>query len=387
MKQQTLLTGSIIAVGIVIVAICVGMVSGYPFFRPFISVDPVSDKNVGDQFAITGTTDLAAGTEIVVEVYPSVFETEEGRNGSGEFSGAAGIETVVLGTGNANAWSFSLDTASLKPTEYVVRASVLKGDPTKGDYSTGDVYTETTFTLREGAAVSGQYIRVDSIPDKTTGDLLVVTGTTNLPGGTVVMVTAGGNDRGYGGNAMVRNGTAGVNTFTSSIDTSVLNPGTITVTVTVMEGDPSGGDYAMGTTSGTVTFVLRGRSLIADTPVQATVTEDDYISIDAIGDHSVGDQFLITGTTSLPAGVEMIWQIMPDTGKAPSGIDLNVTGILANSVVTKGDGTVNRISLAVDTTGMSPGQYVVIAGEMKGDAATGDFGTGDLAGSAVLNLK
>ena len=58
MKQKTLVIGSLLAVGIFAVLICVGMVNGFPAAKPFISVDPVSDKNVGDQFTITGTTSL-----------------------------------------------------------------------------------------------------------------------------------------------------------------------------------------------------------------------------------------------------------------------------------------------------------------------------------------
>lgn len=56
MKHQTLMYGSILAVGIIAAMICVGMVTGFSVAKPFISVDPVSDKNVGDQFTITGKT-------------------------------------------------------------------------------------------------------------------------------------------------------------------------------------------------------------------------------------------------------------------------------------------------------------------------------------------
>ena len=38
------------------------------------------------------------------------------------------------------------------------------------------------------------------------------------------------------------------------------------------------------------------------------------VSIDPIGDKKTGDKFLITGTTSLPAGTNLFWQVIPDTG-------------------------------------------------------------------------
>ena len=78
MKQKTLVTGSILAVAIVAIAICVGMVSGYSIFKPFISVDPIGDKNAGDSIILTGKTSLPAGTEILVQVYSASFESGSG---------------------------------------------------------------------------------------------------------------------------------------------------------------------------------------------------------------------------------------------------------------------------------------------------------------------
>ena len=45
MKHQNLVIGSILAVGIIATLICVGMVTGYSVFKPFISVKPVSNVN------------------------------------------------------------------------------------------------------------------------------------------------------------------------------------------------------------------------------------------------------------------------------------------------------------------------------------------------------
>jgi hypothetical protein len=230
---------------------------------------------------------------------------------------------------------------------------------------------------------TGQYIRVDPVADKTTGDLLTVTGSTNLPAGTVLMVQTGS----YGGDTMVRTGTGGVNRFSAPVDTSIMKPGTKTIAVTAMKGDPAKGDYGPTTVKGTASFTLKGTYLTTDTPVPATITKGNYIRLNAIGDHSVGDQFLITGTTSLPVGTSLLWQVMPDTGTLPTGIDRTAKGIMANSQVTKGDGTSNRVSLAVDMNEQAPGKWVVLVGEIKGDTATGDVKMGELAGSASFTVK
>jgi hypothetical protein len=234
-------------------------------------------------------------------------------------------------------------------------------------------------------ADSGQYIRVDPVADKTTGDLLIVTGSTNFPAGTILMVSAGSPGVGSGGDTMVRAGADGVNRFSSPVDTSMLKPGTPTITVTNMIGTPAQGNYRPGTVKATATFTLKGTYLGSDTTVQPTITKDDYIRIDPIGDHSAGDQFLITGTTSLPVGTSLIWEVMPDTGTLPVALDLNARGIMANNAVTKGDGTANRVSLAVDMSGFPQGPYVVIAGEMKGDPSAPEIG--DLAGTARFSVK
>ena len=125
MKAQKLLLGSILVVGVIATVICVGMVTGFSVMKPFISVDPVSDKYIGDQFTITGKTSLPAGTEILVEVYPASYEDQTGT-GSGDFTGAMGTITIAGSTGSSNTWSFPIDTATFQPVEYLVTTSSLK---------------------------------------------------------------------------------------------------------------------------------------------------------------------------------------------------------------------------------------------------------------------
>ena len=154
-----------------------------------------------------------------------------------------------------------------------------------------------------------------------------------------------------------------------------------------MIGDVTQGDYRPGTVNGTASFMLKGTYLGADTPVQPTITKDDYIRLNAIGDRSVGDQFLITGTTSLPAGTMLLWQVMPDPKTLPTGLNLTSSGIMANAPVTKGDGAANRVSLAVDTDYLVPGEYIALVGEMKGDPMNRDIAMGELTGSAYFTVK
>jgi hypothetical protein len=255
-------------------------------------------------------------------------------------------------------------------------------DPVSTDTGSPTGITETT------AADEEQYIKIDPVADKTTGDLLIVTGSTNLPAGTTLMVSTGSPGIGYGGNILVRAGTAGMNRFSAPVDTAVLKPGIQTITVNNMNGDLAQGDYRAGTVKTIATFTLKGTFLGSETPVYPTVTNDDYILISAIGDRKVGEQFLITGTTSLPVGTSLIWQVIPESGTPATSIDMTAEkGIMANNGVTKGEGTSNRVSLAVDMDGFPAGNYIVMVSEMKGDISAGNITTGDLTGSALFSVN
>ena len=379
MKHQTLIAGGIVAACIIAIVICVGMVSGYTAFKPFVSVDPVSDKNTGDVFAITGTTNLPEGTNLVVEVYPASFD--EHASDTGEFSGAMGTADVMAGSNGINTWSMELDTSVFVPMEYLVNVSVVTENSDNDDYATGGPFDTTLFTLHPSSVSDSgtPYIQVDPIAGRTTGDLLIVTGSTNLAAGTSLMVQAGN----FGSNALVIAGTGGINRYSIPIDTSSFKPGTLTVNVTEMTGDPVKGDYAPGSVRGSTTFTLSGDYRGTDTPVQVTPTASDFITVNPIGDLPVGAQFLITGTTSLPVGASLLWQVMPDTGTAPTGIDMSAMGLAGNNMVTKGEGPVNQVSFAADMNQMPAGKWVVLVGLMK----EGDFEVEDPVATAYFTLR
>jgi hypothetical protein len=522
MEKKNLMHSSVIAAVFIAAVIAVGMVTGLPGAKPFISVDPLSDKTVGDKVTISGTTNLPAGTEIQVQVYAASFE--KGTNDTGEFSGAMGNVEVMSGSGGTNTWSMDVDTSVLVPMEYIVNTSVFIEGTGRGNFSTGSPFGTTTFVIRPGpgtagtsrnadsiiaggilidpipdtnrgdllvvsgttnlsvgtdllvqvlpvslqqgkitgdyqhpenvvmtkvvkgsgvnnrfsasldtgalpladhivtvsngkgnaagidsvpgtitgtevfniiagtsgtgqAGTTGQYIKIDPIPDKTTGDLLIISGSTNLPAGSPLMVQAGSS----GQNAVVNEGNGGVNRYSVPVDTSIMKPGMKTITVSSMIGDLTKGDYRPGTVSGTATFTLKGTFLATETLVQVTSSKGDYIRINPVGDRNAGDQFLITAATSLPVGTEVLWQVLPDTGIPPTGLDGNSQmSIGGNSIVTKSDGAENRISLAADMSNMVPQKYVVIVGKPKRDQSQGppySLEIGDLYGTAFFTLK
>ncbi len=110
---------------------------------PVSLIDPIGNHYVGDTFTITGSTNLAVGDDLLVEIYSSSFGPTH-KLQSGEFSGSTGTVSVVPGTNGYNSWSFYVDTSAFKPDEYLVKVSgvIL------------DVTASTTFTVTERAPVT-----------------------------------------------------------------------------------------------------------------------------------------------------------------------------------------------------------------------------------------
>ena len=57
---------------------------------PDALIDPIGDRVVGDKFTIGGSTNVAVGDSLSVQVYSSSFQPTQ-KTQSGEFSGAAGV--------------------------------------------------------------------------------------------------------------------------------------------------------------------------------------------------------------------------------------------------------------------------------------------------------
>jgi hypothetical protein len=94
---------------------------------PTAFINPVGDHVVGEQFTISGSTNLAAGDKLAVEITSSSFAPTY-KSQSAEFSGAAGTVTIEAGSGALNRWSFPVDASTFKPDEYIVKVSAITVD-------------------------------------------------------------------------------------------------------------------------------------------------------------------------------------------------------------------------------------------------------------------
>ena len=121
----------------------------------FITVDTPGTRHFGERFTITGTTNLPAGTDLMVEITPSftsdhtlIVDPKTGTMG-GEFAGMMGGVPVVRGTGNINLWSMLIETATLKPTKYEINASTFTEDPVTRKIIFGNISGTAQFTLED----------------------------------------------------------------------------------------------------------------------------------------------------------------------------------------------------------------------------------------------
>jgi len=85
-------------------------------------INPIGDHYVGDVFKIGGSTNLAAGDDLQVEITSSSFVPST-KSSDSSFSGTGKTVKVQAGTNGKNQWSLPVDTASFKPDEYMVKVS------------------------------------------------------------------------------------------------------------------------------------------------------------------------------------------------------------------------------------------------------------------------
>ena len=133
---------------------------------PATLIKPIGTKHVGDSFTITGSTNLAVGDTLMVEIISSSFKPTQ-KAQSGEFSGSSGTVQVMPGTNGYNRWSFDVDSSTFRPDEYLVKVSGM----------TVDVTGSTTFILLERPPTTIETITVVS----TTGTVTALPSTLPLP--------------------------------------------------------------------------------------------------------------------------------------------------------------------------------------------------------------
>lgn len=126
---------------------------------PWIRVDHIGDHYAGEQFKISGTTNLPVDSDFIFEMVPFALH-QSGASPSGEYSGMSVTFKAVEGD-NVNEWSVDVDASSFKPDEYVVNIESIETTSTattsfnlleKGATETATKTATKTATATETAA-------------------------------------------------------------------------------------------------------------------------------------------------------------------------------------------------------------------------------------------
>ena len=379
MKQNTLIHSSILAAIFVAAVLGVSMLTGFPGAAPHISIDPISDKNTGDAFTVTGFTNLPVGTEILAQVYPASYEDRTGT-GSGVFSGATGTVAVEKGTGGSNMWSFQLDTSTFSPEEYRVNVSVFAGKSGTGSVETRGPFNQTTFTVLPGSGSAGTPgssgkavaggILIDPIHDTVRGRLLEVTGKTNLSAGTTLLVKIhpvsaqdgklAADQKNIENFAAIRveKGDGINNVFSTSFDTRFLSPADYIITISNVKGDaPDAGSEPGPFSCSQVFNIVTGTAPSGQPAADLSVPS---IFINPIYDVTAGNTIMVTGTTSVPPGSRFLVSLIPESMEEAT-IQKNIANPKFNTTISavRGSAKANLFSAPVPTKDLTAGQYIL----------------------------
>jgi hypothetical protein len=241
---------------------------------------------------------------------------------------------------------------------------------------------------------STPFITVDPIGDKNTGDLVIISGTTNLPSGTSIYLKEINESTGEStmlANNFVCPDTHGVNRWRFVYDsTDWMRPGRLRYLVSTPKGDVNssvqfnlngtffGPEKILYYESGSKFATIRG-------------TGAPYINVNPIGDRQKGDIFRISGTTNLIEGTMLYGTVWPvyfeDRSKRPSTISQDFCDGQFNMIgysiaVVKGTGDTNRWSFPADMT-------IQVKTEMKVHVSTRneDLTKKEIYGNTTFNLK
>jgi len=110
--------------------------------EPQIFIDAIGDKTAGSTFTISGTTNLAVGDKLNIEVTSAAFQPTSKTEVSG-FGAASGVATIQKGDG-VNTWSMDVDATGFKPDQYIVRVESVETETTQ----------TATFNVIEGGATT-----------------------------------------------------------------------------------------------------------------------------------------------------------------------------------------------------------------------------------------
>jgi hypothetical protein len=255
-----------------------------------------------------------------------------------------------------------------------------------------------TFTIFPTATIG-------TIADLHVGEMLVITGTTNLPAGEDLdlhcyrMPLSSSSDNkydGFGGRVSIIRGSGLSNTWSFAMDTSAVVPGEYIVKVNrVIAINASDAGYKTGDLLATSRFMLTDTISDLTQPGSVNPNQAVFLTINPPGMRGLGEKFFLNGTTNLPVDTELLLEVIerndvgtftidPKTQEKTEKPGYTVTSLL---YVLPGTSGVNRWSTVVDTINFIPGYYLVNISSTKGSVEARNITEGDIFGTSFLVVQ
>jgi hypothetical protein len=154
---------------------------------PFIAIYPIGNHTIGEGFFINGTTNLPVSDDrnLLLTIKP----TNPRSNGiNWEYSKYL---AVVPGSNGINQWSDIITESDGKSGEYFAEVSSKEAEvnqfqtfnlvPAESNAGISPILTQLTSPASSIPVSNPPYITIDSIGNKTIGEVFIISGTTNLP--------------------------------------------------------------------------------------------------------------------------------------------------------------------------------------------------------------
>jgi PGF-CTERM protein len=97
--------------------------------EPWIKINNPGDQTLGSKFTITGTTNLVADDQILIEIVSSSFNAVD-KSSTSVTSGVSQTTKIVANEGGNGTWSVDVDTTNWKLDEYTIKAGGIEVDVT-----------------------------------------------------------------------------------------------------------------------------------------------------------------------------------------------------------------------------------------------------------------
>jgi hypothetical protein len=413
MKKKYLTYAGIAAALILVgmfVAICLSSFP-FPFLPPSAAIDPVTSSSVDENnmLVLTGTTSLSwyANMSVTLSTCPSPGNCTGGTTTWDEAT------IIPAADGGRNRWRSEFDLSRLAPADYQISVatysfgknySLIQGAPlVTGSFTLGDDNAGPGAIRKRSPAVQ-PYIMIN--PLEQAGTVLKITGITSLAPATplewdlhaVTNITAG-NPTQYRGTTPVTEGTEGVNRWSIEIDNGTPGPRQYQV---VINGNTTGTASPAGTVSASLNFDVPQYPGISRNTTGRTPGSPHYITIDTLPDLHTDSVYVITGTTSLPAGQGIMMNVYPaafETGSYNFSVDARDTGTnttfsetgvfsgaTGGTAVVNGTGGENLWSFRLETYKFAPGVYLINISNDDFDTATMTMKYGDLFSSRAIPI-